>query len=67
MVKIDKKFCKGCELCIPACPYDSLEMADTLNDYGLHPVYFKDGHPCSGCRYCAMMCPEAAIEIVTAQ
>lgn len=67
MVKINKNLCKGCELCIPFCPYMSLEMDDSLNDYGLRPVYFKEGHPCSGCKHCAIMCPEAAIEIVTAQ
>jgi 2-oxoglutarate ferredoxin oxidoreductase subunit delta len=67
MVKIDKNLCKGCELCVPVCHYDSLGMAKTLNDYGLPPAYFKKGFPCSGCRHCAIMCPEAAIEIITAQ
>ncbi len=67
MVKIDKNLCKGCELCIPVCHCDSLEMGETLNVYGLPPAYFKEGHPCSGCRHCAIMCPEAAIEIITAQ
>lgn len=67
MVKIDKNLCKGCELCIPVCHYNSIEMCNTLNDYGLTPVYFKDGASCSGCRHCAIMCPDAAIEIVTAQ
>lgn len=66
MVKIDKNLCKGCELCIPVCPHMSLGVDSSLNDYGLLPAYFKEGHPCSGCKYCAIMCPEAAIEIVTA-
>ncbi|HHT9119024.1 MAG TPA: 4Fe-4S dicluster domain-containing protein [Candidatus Hypogeohydataceae bacterium YC41] len=64
MVRIDKELCKGCELCIPFCPYNSLNMSRNLNEYGLPTVYFKEGHPCSGCRHCAVMCPEAAIEIL---
>ncbi|MDI6759802.1 MAG: 4Fe-4S dicluster domain-containing protein [Candidatus Brocadiaceae bacterium] len=62
-VSIDVGFCKGCELCIPFCPHDSLTMSRHLNEHGLPTVYFKEDHPCSGCRYCAVMCPEAAIEI----
>jgi 2-oxoglutarate ferredoxin oxidoreductase subunit delta len=63
VIRIDKELCKGCELCIPFCPYDSLAMSKHLNEYGHPTVYFKEGHRCSGCRHCAVMCPEAAIEI----
>lgn len=64
-VKISEGLCKGCELCVPFCPFASLEMSNYLNDRGLRTVYFKKGSPCSGCKNCAIMCPEAAIEIIS--
>ncbi len=63
-VSIDEGLCKGCELCIPFCPYDSLAMTKHLNEHGLRMAHFKEGNPCSGCSHCALMCPEAAIEIL---
>jgi len=33
-VTIDVETCKGCELCIPACPPKVLEMSTALNRKG---------------------------------
>ncbi len=63
VVRIEGELCKGCELCIPFCPYGSLVMSRQLNELGLPMVSFKEGSQCSGCRHCVIMCPEAAIEI----
>lgn len=59
-VRIDT--CKGCELCIEACPQDSLAMSSDINALGYHyAVLIKDN--CTGCVNCALVCPEAIITV----
>ena len=43
-VTIDIELCKGCELCIPACPPGVLAMSEARNDRGeLVPTELKAG------------------------
>ena len=59
-VKIDT--CKGCELCIEACPQESLALSPKINALGYHyAVLIKDN--CTGCVNCALVCPEAIITV----
>jgi 2-oxoglutarate ferredoxin oxidoreductase subunit delta len=54
--------CKGCELCIEACPQHSLELSPNLNAQGYHyAVLVKDN--CTGCTNCALVCPDAVITV----
>jgi 2-oxoglutarate ferredoxin oxidoreductase subunit delta len=62
-VRILTKYCKGCELCVAACPKGVLEMSDELTEAGLRPARPKAGAECSGCTLCYQVCPDAAIEI----
>ena len=56
--------CKGCGLCVNACPKNLLEIArDTINAKGHHPVVLKDEAACVGCASCAMMCPDCIIRV----
>ena len=58
-VKIDT--CKGCELCIEACPQESMALSKELNTLGYHyAVLVQDN--CTGCTICAQHCPAEAIE-----
>lgn len=61
-VKIDAKICKGCELCIIACPQDALALAAQFNEKGYRFVELIHD-VCTGCVNCALVCPEAAIEV----
>jgi 2-oxoglutarate ferredoxin oxidoreductase subunit delta len=63
-VKIDEKICKGCGLCIIACPRKILKASAKYNSKGLHPVSIITGFACSGCGFCYIMCPDTAIEII---
>jgi len=57
MVVIREEECKGCELCIDACPVNVLEMSAELNSHGYHPsTYIGEG--CTGCGVCFYVCPE---------
>ena len=54
--------CKGCELCMEACPQDSLAMSPRINAQGYHyAVLVKDN--CTGCVNCALVCPDAVITV----
>ena len=59
---IDIEKCKGCELCIEACPQHSLEQSRKVNKKGyLYIVKIEDN--CTGCTNCALVCPEGAITV----
>lgn len=62
-IEVGEAFCKGCELCIHACPQHVLELdLDRLTPKGYHPVFLaKEG--CTGCGICAIVCPEAALTV----
>ncbi len=64
-IVIDEKLCKGCGLCVVACPHDLIEMSTALNKYGfLSAVFLPDAMlRCTGCTFCAQVCPDVAIEV----
>lgn len=66
-IVIDQELCKGCYLCIEACPNELIELFDELNQLGYYPAYYRDGHnkdrECTGCATCALVCPDVAIEV----
>jgi Pyruvate/2-oxoacid:ferredoxin oxidoreductase delta subunit len=49
--------CKGCGLCIEACPPNCLELQVDLSPYGVHPAHYT-GTGCTGCGICFYACPE---------
>jgi 2-oxoglutarate ferredoxin oxidoreductase subunit delta len=58
-VQIDLELCKGCELCIPACPPGVLAMSTERNGRGYHYPILYDG--CTGCGRCVETCPDFVI------
>lgn len=63
VVRIDKERCKGCELCVAVCKFNSLKTAHEMNSKGYHYAAVAAPGNCKGCRKCAIICPDAAIEI----
>jgi NAD-dependent dihydropyrimidine dehydrogenase PreA subunit len=50
--------CKGCALCVAACPQHLLEISrQRVNRLGYFPVRFL-ADACSGCGVCFHACPE---------
>jgi len=61
---INADLCKGCGLCVDACPKAIIEIAkDTINRKGHHPVRLTDGKACIACAFCAVMCPDCVIKV----
>jgi len=61
-VEFNIETCKGCELCIDACPQESLQLSPNINKLGYHyAVLIKDN--CTGCTNCALVCPDAVITV----
>ncbi|HUT65754.1 MAG TPA: ferredoxin family protein [Spirochaetota bacterium] len=62
-VVIETECCKGCELCIAACPRDVLEMSEDFNRSGYHYSVFENREKCNSCTFCAIICPDMCIEV----
>jgi len=56
-VTIDTDECKGCGICVDACPPKCLLLLSELNPNGVHPAQYTGEH-CSGCGICFYVCPE---------
>jgi 2-oxoglutarate ferredoxin oxidoreductase subunit delta len=56
--------CKGCGLCVTACPKKIVELDNSrLNAKGHHPAHVTDESLCVGCAFCATMCPDCVITV----
>ena len=62
-VTIDPNYCKGCGLCIEACPRKILKFSDQINAKGYHYSVCIDQDKCIACRFCYTTCPDVAITI----
>ena len=61
-VIIDRDVCKGCELCITACPQNSLGLSAQINIKGYRFAELIQDN-CTGCVNCALVCPDVAITV----
>jgi 2-oxoglutarate ferredoxin oxidoreductase subunit delta len=58
---IDVEACKGCELCIDACPPHVLEMTDHVNNRGYRYPELLPG--CIACQACTAICPDFVFQV----
>jgi 2-oxoglutarate ferredoxin oxidoreductase subunit delta len=66
-LEVTRDRCKGCELCVHACPKHCLALdLDVVNALGYHPVRLTDAEACTSCAFCARVCPDAVFTVYAA-
>ncbi|NOX48164.1 MAG: ferredoxin family protein [Chlorobi bacterium] len=61
-IVVDTEKCKGCEVCIDACPTHTIAMSEDVNGKGYH--YMQNIYDaCTGCTNCAIVCPDGVITV----
>jgi len=62
-ITIDVDRCKGCGLCMDACPKKILKLSDEINRKGYHSIMCAEPEKCVGCAACYTMCPDCVITV----
>lgn len=62
-IVVDKEKCKGCGLCVVACPQDVIALAKEVNGKGYNFAYMANPDACIGCANCAEVCPDSIITV----
>ena len=65
-IVINRELCKGCYLCIRACPVKALEKDSELNSSGSHPskpAGTEGESKCIACGNCYEVCPDVCIQV----
>jgi len=62
-VILDPARCKGCGLCIAACPQSVLAAGERANQQGYFYPRVVAPQLCLGCGLCAVACPDVALTL----
>ena len=63
-IVVNTERCKGCSLCVVACPFDLIALAPgKVNRRGYPYVEQADTERCTGCTSCAIVCPDGCITV----
>lgn len=63
-VVVDVDRCKGCNLCVVACPTQTLALTtNEVNHKGYVYSYMAQPETCIGCSSCAIVCPDGCISV----
>ncbi len=61
-IVVDTERCKGCEVCLTACPQAVIKMSPNVNSKG-YKFAVMATEDCIGCANCAVVCPDGAITV----
>ena len=62
-VVVETEVCKGCNLCVVACPTQVLALNRNVNTKGYHYSYMEYPDNCNGCTNCSTVCPDSCITV----
>jgi 2-oxoglutarate ferredoxin oxidoreductase subunit delta len=65
-IEIDRDVCKGCYLCVRACPVKVLEADAAPNSSRAYPVVAARAEKCIACGNCYAVCPDVCITVFEA-
>ncbi|MBP5535237.1 MAG: ferredoxin family protein [Bacteroidales bacterium] len=61
-IVIDTEHCKGCGVCLEACPMHCIELSKNVNGKGYNYTHVVNEN-CIGCASCAIVCPDGVISV----
>ncbi len=62
-IVVDTEYCKGCNLCVVACPTSVIELSEQVNGKGFNYAYPANHLACTGCMSCSLVCPDSVITV----
>ncbi|MFI3319928.1 MAG: 4Fe-4S dicluster domain-containing protein [Rikenellaceae bacterium] len=62
-LQIERERCKGCGVCVTACPIKVLTLSKEVNGKGYPFAMMVEGIQCIGCASCAIICPDSCITV----
>ncbi len=62
-ILVDIEECKGCSLCVTACPLKIIALSKKVNSKGYNYAYLIKQDACIGCADCATVCPDSVITV----
>lgn len=67
VVVVNTERCKGCNLCVVACPLHVLSLTAKVNQKGYNYVQQVVEDTCNGCSSCAIVCPDGCLTVYRAK
>jgi NAD-dependent dihydropyrimidine dehydrogenase PreA subunit len=66
LLRVNAEECKGCGLCVEACPPKVIGLSQQMNRFGYRTAIYA-GAGCTACGICFIACPEpGAITVLRA-
>ncbi len=62
-IVVDRERCKGCGVCVSACPCDVLALSNEVNGKGYQVAMMANPDACIGCASCGIVCPDSCITV----
>lgn len=65
-IVVDIEKCKGCAVCVDACPNKVIALSKKVNGKGYNYLEMVNDN-CIGCANCAIVCPDGVITVYRAK